>query len=308
MILGSLLVLLILALLGGLYGYKVAFYMPKGAKENGPPKLEGTPYECYKEEIIRLYRQIRDRECEFVRIQSRDGLTLSGRYYHVRDNAPLDIGFHGYRSAAFVDFAGGSEMSFSMGHNLLLVDQRAHGKSEGRTISFGIREREDLLCWAEYAVSRFGADTKILLYGVSMGAATVLMAADLPLPENVKGIVADCPYVSPLDIILHVGRSNPLPQWLIRPFVILGAAVFGGFDLRHTDAVHAVQDTKVPILILHGEADNFVPCSMSEKAALANPELVERHTFPGAGHALSYLSDPERYQVLVARFVKRVLE
>lgn len=308
MIIATLVILVILALLGGLYAYRIAFYMPRQTKEKGPPKLEGTPYEAYREEIVRLYRQIRDRECEFVTIQSRDGLTLSGRYYHVRDGAPVDIGFHGYRSSAFVDFAGGSELSFQMGHNLLLVDQRAHGKSDGHTITFGILEREDVLCWVEYALKRFGSHTKLLLYGVSMGAATVLMASELPLPDNVKGIVADCPFSSPLDIILHVGRTNPLPQWLIRPFVILGAAIYGGFDLLRTDGQRAAAQARVPILILHGEADNFVPCAMSQAPALANPGLVQRFTFPGAGHALSYLSDPARYRQIVEAFVDKVLE
>ena len=307
MIVGTLILLAAAGLLAGLYGYKVAFYAGKREKEQGPPPLEATPFAPYREEIVRLYRQLRDRECETVTVTSRDGLTLYGRYYHVADGAPLDIGFHGYRSSAFSDFAGGSEMSFRMGHNLLLVDQRAHGKSGGHSITFGIKERQDLLCWVEYALERFGPDTDILLYGVSMGAATVLMAADLPLPENVKGIVADCPYASPVEIILHVGRTNPLPRWLIKPAVFIGAAVYGGFDLGETDALRAVKETKVPILILHGEADAFVPPEMSEAVREANPAMVERHTFPGADHALSYLTDTQRYQDIVTAFVRRVL-
>ena len=307
MIIGALILLAAIALLGGLYGYRAAFYAPSRDKEKGPPPLENTPYAPYQEELVRLYCQLRDRECETVTITSHDGLSLFGRYYHVADGAPLDIGFHGYKSGAFADFAGGSEMSFQMGHNLLLVDQRAHGKSGGHTISFGIRERHDLLCWVEYAVERFGPDTRILLYGVSMGAATVLMAADLPLPDNVKGIVADCPYAVPMDIILHVARSNPLPQWLIQPFVFIGAAVFGGFDLGEADALRAAEHTHLPILILHGEADSFVPQEMSAAVQDANTSMVERHTFPGADHALSYLTDRGRYQRIVAAFVQRVL-
>lgn len=308
MIVGTMILLVAAALLGGLYGYKVAFYSGKRQKEQGPPPLEATPFAPYREQIVRLYRQIRDRPCETVTITSSDGLTLYGRYYHVTDGAPLDIGFHGYRSSAFTDFAGGSEISFQMGHNLLLIDQRAHGNSGGHSISFGIKERQDLLCWVEYALERFGPDTKILLYGVSMGASTVLMAADMSLPENVKGIVADCPYAVPMDIILHVGRTNPLPQWLIKPFVFIGAAVFGGFDLGETDVLRAVKDSQIPILILHGQDDAFVPPEMSAAIHAQNPQMVERHTFPGADHALSYLTDTQRYQNLVRAFICRVLE
>lgn len=303
MILFLLLILILAFVLGGsFYAYRIAFYNPPSDPDKAP-NMDGSIYEPYRDEITRLYRQIRDRECEFVTITSDDGLKLFGRYYHVQDGAPLDIGFHGYRSSPFTDFAGGSEMSFEMGHNLLLVDQRAHGRSDGRTITFGIRERWDVLNWIDYACTRFGKKTPILLYGVSMGAATVLMASGLDLPDNVKCIIADCPYTRPIDIILHVGKSNPLPQWLIKPFVILGAKIYGGFDIRETDAVKAVADSNVPILVIHGESDKFVPPAMSE---LSSAKL-ERITFPGAGHALSYLSDTPRYRQTVMEFIRKHL-
>ena len=205
------------------------------------------------------------------------------------------------------DFAGGSEISFQMGHNLLLVDQRAHGKSGGRTITFGIKERQDLLCWVDYALDRFGSEVSILLYGVSMGAATVLMAAELELPQNVKGIIADCPYSSPIDIILAVGKQTGYPPKLIRPFVILGAKVYGGFNVQETTAASAVKHTRVPILIIHGEADSFVPADMSKIIQQANPKYVTREVFPDAEHAMSYLVNTPRYHLIVNDFVNHVL-
>lgn len=292
---------------GGYYAYRIAFFSPMKDREK-IPSAEGSVYEAYFDELSRMYRQLHDRPCEYVSIVSHDGLKLSGRYYHVKDGAPLDIGFHGYRSSCFTDFAGGSELSFSMGHNLLLVDQRAHGKSEGRTITFGIQERLDVLSWTQYAIERFGTDTKILLYGVSMGAATVLMASGLELPENVKGIIADCPYSSPMDIILHVGKGYPIPQKLIKPFVIVGAKVYGGFDVLEMTAEKAVKSAKIPILIIHGEADDFVPHTMSEVTYQANTRMVTRHTFPEAKHALSYLTDTKRYWSLVTEFMAQALK
>ncbi len=295
-----------LLLLAGLYAYRICFYASAKNRDQ-TPSMEFPAYEPYKAEISRIYRQLKNRPCEFVTILSHDGLTLSGRYYHVKDGAPLDICFHGYRSSCFTDFAGGSELSFHLEHNLLLIDERAHGKSEGHTISFGILERLDVCSWIDYALARFGRETEILLYGVSMGAATVLMAAGEPLPANVKGIIADCPYSVPLDIILHVGKSNPMPQWLIKPSVLLAARIFGGFDLQQTNAIEAVQRTRVPILIIHGEADSFVPCFMSEAPQTINPELVQRHTFPGADHGICYLVDTPRYWQLVTEFVEKTL-
>ena len=290
---------------GAWYAYRTAFFSPKEGRGEIKP-IKGAQYDPYRGEMRRIYHQLKDRPCEFVTIHSHDGLLLSGRYYHVKDGAPLDICFHGYRSSPLVDFSGGSELSFRLGHNVLLVDQRAHGKSEGRTITFGIQERQDLLKWVEYAVDRFGPEVRILLYGVSMGGATVLMASELPLPENVKGIVADCPYASALDIILHVGKQKPIPLWLIRPFAILGAKIYGGFDLTETDAREAVKHTKVPVLIIHGEADGFVPQEMSDLVSI-NPQMVTRHTIADAGHGISYLVDTDRYQQIVMAFLDKVL-
>ncbi len=298
--------LTIFLLAGSYYAYRIAFYAPPGDRDriNNP---KDPQYDPYRTEMKRIYHQLNNRPYERVSIVSGDGLTLSGRYYHVKDGAVLDIGFHGYRSNPITDFAGGSELSFQMEHNLLLIEQRAHGKSEGKTITFGILERLDLLCWVEYAVDRFGENVEILLYGVSMGGATVLMASDLALPGNVRGIIADCPYTKPLDVILHVGKTTPFPQWLIRPFAILGARIYGGFDLLETDAVLAVESAKVPVLIIHGEADKYVPCEMSAEAADVNPAMVTRFTFPGAAHGISYLVDTPRYHNIVREFLRRVL-
>lgn len=299
---------LVILLSGSYYAYRIAFFSPKEDRDRvSSPK--DSQYDPYRAEMKRIYHQLKERPYKTVTVQSHDGLTLSGRYYHVKDGAPLDIAFHGYRSHPLTDFSGGSALSFQLEHNLLLVDQRAHGKSEGRTITFGIQERQDVLSWVYDALNRFGTDCKLFLYGVSMGAATVLMASDLELPENVKGIVADCPYASPMDIILDVAkkREMPIPLWLIKPFVILGAKIFGGFDIRETDAIRAVAKAKVPILIIHGEDDRFVPCEMSNITA-HNPKYITRHTFPGAAHGISYLVDKARYQEIVTEFVNQVLK
>jgi len=303
-----LLCLLTIVILGGsYYAYRIAFYAsPKNRDQVVKPK--DPQYDPYREEMRRIYRQLNDRPCEFVTIVSHDGLILSGRYYHIQDGAPLDIGFHGYRSHPITDFSGGTELSFEMGHNVLLVDERAHGRSEGKTITFGILERLDLLDWVNYAIQRFGTDVQILLYGVSMGGATVLMASDLDLPPNVKGIIADCPYAKPLEIILYVGAQTSFPNWLIKPFARLSARIYGGFDLLETDAVRSVQSTRVPILIIHGEDDRYVPCWMSEPVAQVNPQMVRRFTFPGAAHGISYLVDTPRYHKIVKEFVRTVMQ
>ena len=303
-----LIVCIVLAIIfGGAYwAYRTAFYSPAKDREK-IPEIKDPHFAPYKAIARDLFQKLRSKPCEFVTIHSRDGLTLSGRYYRIADDAPLAICFHGYKSSWLTDFCGGADLAFRMGQNVLLIDERSHGRSQGRSITFGIKERQDLLCWVEYALERFGVDVKILLYGVSMGGATVIMASELELPENVKGIIADCPYSAPLDVILEVGRQTGYPAKLIKPFVILGARIYGGFDVTETSGSEAVKNSKIPILIIHGEDDTFVSPQMSRIIQDANPDMVERYTFPGAYHAVSYMVDTTRYENLVKQFVQKVI-
>lgn len=299
-------VILAVILGGSLYAYVSAFYSPKQNRER-LPSLDAEHYTRYREDIQRIFQALQARPCEFVQTYSQDGLLLSARYYHVKDGAPLDIAFHGYRSSPLTDFCGGAALSLELGHNLLLVDQRSHGKSQGRSIAFGVQERWDVLSWVSYALERFGEDTKILLYGISMGAATVLMASELELPENIKGIIADCPYASPKAIICKVAEHRGINAKLVWPFIRLGGRLYGGFEIMESSAVTAVKKAKLPILLLHGEADNFVPCAMSHEIARSNPEHIQLYTFPNAGHGLSYLEDTPSYKKIVTEFIEKIL-
>ena len=303
---GILVIIAVIILIISYICYRIAFFSPVKNREC-IPETKGKQYDPYRDTMRRIFAQLAARDYEDVTITSHDGLKLAGKYYHIRDGAPLAIAFHGYRSCGMTDFAGGSELCFEMGQNLLLIDQRSHGKSQGSAITFGIEERRDCLNWVSYAVERFGKDVEILLYGISMGATTVLMASALDLPNNVKGIVADCPYSSPSAIIKAVCKKMHYPPNLAYPFVVLGARLYGHFDLNATTAAESVKTAKVPILIIHGEADGFVPAAMSEEVSTASPDHVQRHTFPGADHGISYLVDEKRYKQIVLDFVNSVL-
>ena len=287
--------------------YRMAFYSAP-SQRNKPFELPaGEQYECFAAQTQQLVKTLEARPFETVSIRSHDGLCLVGQYYHVRDGAPLDIGIHGYRGTIARDFCGGSALSIGAGHNALYVQQRAQGKSEGDAMTFGIMERLDCLDWIRYAVDRFGADVKITLYGVSMGATTVLMASGLDLPPQVRGIVADCPFDSPLGIIRKVAKDRNLPAVLADVLAPLAAKWFGGFDLCAVTAAEAVKIAKIPVLLIHGEEDRFVPCEMSRAIAAAGGDLVRLHTFPQAGHGLSYMLDFPRYRKLVLAFWEEVL-
>ena len=296
---------LLLLLCGALIAYKMTFYTDR--KRHYNPDVEPN---CAHDEIKLRARalavEFMKREYEEVSIESYDGLRLSANYYHAKDGAPLQICFNGYRSRVERDFSGGGKEALDAGCNLLLVHQRAHGKSEGRTISFGARERFDVLSWVKYAKERFGEDRKIILAGVSMGAATVLSASDMDFGGNVCGIVADCPCSSAKGIIKKVIADMGISPNLFYPLVRLGGLVFGGFDPDKADATSHVKNTKIPILLIHGEGDKFVPISMSEEISGAS-ELVEFHRFKDATHGKSYIYDTERYRAALLDFYKRIL-
>lgn len=284
------------------YAYRKAFLSDRKRQEDWDGFIRRAGEEG--PQVRELMEQLKGITAEDVFINSFDGLKLHGRYYHAKDGAPLDIQFHGYNGNAMRDFCGGNKISRESGHNSLLIDQRAHGMSQGKTISFGINERKDCLSWVRYAVERFGEDTEIVLSGVSMGAATVLMASDLGLPKNVKAIVADCGYSSPKAIINKVMRDSGLPDKLMYPFVWLGAMVFGKFNLTESSAVSAVSESDVPILIIHGGADDFVPCYMAEEIYKACRSEKKLLIVPGAGHGMSYLVDKDLYEKTVKDFLK----
>ena len=305
-----LLIITILVLLTAYICYRIAFWAPKRVLDEDVQihLPEGEQYLKVREGIERCVNNMLARPFEPVTITTFDGKKLYARYYHVADGAPLQIQFHGYKSSAVLDFCGGSLYAGKIGHNALVVDQRSHGRSEGKSITFGVLERKDVLCWIDYARSRFGEDVRIILAGLSMGAATVLMATDQPLPPNVLGVVADCPYSSPVAIIKTVSkRDMHMPTGLMYPFVKLGARLFAGFDLEESSAVTAVKNTPVPILIIHGTGDNFVPCDMSREIRDANPDMITLVTVPEAGHGLCYMTEPAIYENAMQEFFEKIL-
>lgn len=289
------------------YGYKLAFYYSDPL---------ASPYDYGDDDQIRSCKTVLDAAIgdfekepfEEVSIRSEDGLKLVGRYYHRQDGAPLEIQCHGYKGNAIRDFCGSWKIAREAGRNVLLIDERCHGKSEGHTITFGILERKDVLDWIRYANNRFGP-VPILLSGVSMGAATVLMASGLELPENVKAVIADCPYDAPSNIIKKVlGQDMGMPVPVVYPLIRFGGMVYGRFNLDADSPVEAVKRTKLPILLIHGDDDRFVPYEMSRRIHAAAPEKITFQTISGAGHALNYATAPEAYSRIVKEFTEKYLQ
>ena len=287
--------------------YDVCFSARKVYMSGNHSVPKGDQYQPYGKHIREAVDEVLSIPYELVHTTSFDGLKLVGKYYHMNDYAPLIIFFHGYRCSSLRDGNGIFRHGRELGCNVLMVDQRAHGLSEGKTITFGIKERYDVLSWVNYGIERFGNDTNILLSGLSMGAATVLMAADVGLPDNVKGITADCPYSSPKEILCTVMKSMRFPVGITYQIAKWTAKILGKFDLEEASAVEAIKNATIPILIVHGEDDRFVPCEMSKACKEAGCDNVELMLVKNAGHGMSYFVDRNVYKKTILQFLNRTL-
>ena len=292
----------------------VCFYMifyssrknDKDAEEYPIP--EGEVYLPFRDTIVNWVKECRAMPRQSVEIRSFDGLRLTGFYYEYEKGAPIEILFHGYRGNAERDLCGGVARCFALGRSALIVDQRAAGRSEGKVISFGVNESRDCVEWVKFVVENIDKDAKIIITGISMGAATVMMATSYELPKNVVGVLADCGYTSAEAIIKKVMREMKLPADLLYPFARLGAKLFGHFTLDENPAVEAMKKCTLPVIFFHGDTDDFVPHSMSVEnfeACAAEKKLV---TIEGAGHGLAFPVDQEKYLSELKEFFEPMLK
>lgn len=262
----------------------------------------------YGDYIRNGVRWLLERDPEEVEISSFDGLKLRALFLPAEHARCTAILMHGYRSEQLWDFAGAYELLHTHGCNLLVPWQRAHGRSEGRFICMGKKEKRDCADWARYIEARLGAEMPIVLEGMSMGAATVMMAAGEALPENVCGIVADCGYSSVWKEMAHVMRRRMhLPVHPLLDSVELLCRLVLGFGFKDGTTDEILRHCELPLLLIHGEADHFVPAYFSKinfaASAARDKELV---LVPDAGHGCSYLVDMERCRDSLLSFYDRV--
>lgn len=275
--------------------YRIAFYNRNDA-DLTYDVLTGEGYDEFHAEMIALIDEAVKVPFEKVHIRSCDGKLLFGRLYLRDPEAPFHIQCHGYKGNGIRDFSGGMLLVLRRNENLLLIDERSHGGSEGHTITFGVKERRDVISWLRYVNGRFGEDRTLYLEGISMGAASVLMAIGEGLPGNVAAVWADCPYSSPMDILKKVAAETVPVPWLVYPFLVTGALLFGHFNPFAASAVTAVKKARVPVTVIHGTGDRFVPVEMSRRIRDANPAMVRLVEVEGAPHGLSFLKDYALYE------------
>ena len=288
-----------IVLIGSGVCFRIVFYSPKRKPraEDDYDLPPGEEYEPLYPAMIEWTKQCRATPHKNVEIKTFDGLTLRGRYYELSPDAPIEIMMHGYQGNIERDLSGGIFRAHNIGHSVLVFDHRGSGKSDGNMLTFGINESQDCRRWIDFVLKEINKDAEIILSGVSMGAATAMITAGFEdLPDNVVGIVADCGYTSAKDIIKKVMKDMKLPPDLLYPFVKLGARIYGRFDLDKYSPLEQVKKAKMPIIFVHGDADNFVPMEMSEinyKACASSKKKLL--IIKGAAHGLAYPIAQEEY-------------
>jgi fermentation-respiration switch protein FrsA (DUF1100 family) len=254
---------------------------------------------------------VKDQPFEHLTLTSRDGLELSG--YYLPASQPTDklvILTHGYLGNGKQMGLYGQHYHNELGYNIFMPDARGHGKSEGKYYGFGWPDRLDLIDWTYLLIKKLGQDTKVVYHGLSMGAATVLMASgEEELPSQVEAIIADSPYQSVYQLFTYqMNRMFHLPAFPLLDSTSLLTKIRAGYSFREASAMTEVEKTDVPILYIHGEGDTFVPTEMAEELFQQTASHAELFLVPDANHGESYAIAGDAYLEKVELFLDRMID
>lgn len=233
--------------------------------------------------------------------------------YYLQSKAPSDIFVFcapGFKTTAKKQFRFITKFFYENGINVFMTDHRASGESEGRYISFGVKEYRDALQWLHFMQNKFGKDIKIILYGVSMGAATVNnMCGDASLPENVKFAISDCSFTSPWELFRYSLKNAHWPEFPLLKGIDTYNKLLAGFSFRDcVNPLDAVVYSKTPTLFIHGKRDRFVPWEMAQPLFDAcNAEDKELWLIENAPHCACYLKEPEEYENKIKALIEKYI-
>lgn len=246
-------------------------------------------------------------DCETWNITSDNGLKLAG--YYIPACTPSDITAilaHGYSANGRTMSAFAKFFHDTMGFNVLMPDARGHGASEGKYIGFGWHERKDYLKWIDKVLERTGDNARIVLFGISMGAATVMSASGEKLPQQVKAIIEDCGFSSLWgELSYQMKRLYKLPTFPFMQLTSLLTHIRAGYSFREVSALQQIKKCSLPMLFIHGEDDTFVPYAMARELYDAYSGKKDMLIIKGAGHGMSYAKGIDAYEGKVKSFVEQ---
>lgn len=299
---------LLLVMVSGAYVFTVACIRRKELPWLVEEEIKKTNFAKYYQCIVTSDAWLKENNTRDVYVKSKDGLRLHGYWIPADNPRGTVLLVHGYRSTMLVDFGIAFPFYHALGMNILVPQQRAHGDSEGKYITFGVKESEDMVCWIDYHNKTFG-EYQMVLSGLSMGASTVLYLADQELPKNVKCIIADCGFTSPLEILDKVYRTTiHMPSGPSLFAADLFARIFAGFSLKEKDSRETLKRAKLPVFMIHGLKDDFVPSYMTQQGYDACTGKKRLLLVEGAGHGVSFLKDKTTYIRQVISFLEESLD
>lgn len=268
--------------------------------------VRATPFGKYYTHVAQGRQWLKDHNAEDLYLTNREGLRLHATWVPAPNAKGTVIFAHGFRSCGLTDFSLAFDLYHEQNMNILLLTQRTHAPSQGKFITFGVKESGDMYEWIRLHNARFG-EFPILCSGLSMGSATVTYLAGMDLPQNVRGFVADCGFTSPKEIIAHVFRQQThLPAWPFLWAAELCARIFGGFSLSQCVSTDTLAKNTRPILLVHGLKDHYVPADMTRRSFEACGGDKTLLLVEDAGHGISFLVAREAYLEKIHQLVKKV--
>jgi fermentation-respiration switch protein FrsA (DUF1100 family) len=230
------------------------------------------------------------------------------QFYEEEMTSEWVIAVHGYRSSGKRDMSFPALTFSNAGYNVLVPDLRAHGKSTGEKIGMGWLEKEDVKAWVNEVIKK-DPQAEIILFGGSMGASTVMMASGDQLPEQVKLLVADCGYSSVYGEFSEMLTSAlKLPATPIMFFANMFSQKRLGFSLKEASCLEQLHHNELPLLLIHGTDDKFVPYKAMAENAAASKGTSETLLIEGAPHLSSWIYEEENYFNTVFNFIETNLK
>ena len=290
--------------------FNLAFKRKPPLNKKNAPRIEAesdNTHQTYFEDSVTWFKAQKQTTLEIV---SNDGLNLKASYIECPNSEKLALVIHGWTSNRY-EMGGLAKLYYEMGYSILAPDQRGHGESDGKYYGFGLYESDDMLLWLKKAIDKFHPK-QILITGHSMGGATTMMLSQKVLPDEVKCMIEDCGYSS-LNEQMACAAKNIMPKWLhfIIPCVLCTASlisrVLQGYGFPQVDCASAVRACTRPMLFIHGDKDELVPCFMVNTCFDACTSQKELLIVKNAEHAKSIAENRALYKKTVQDFVNKYI-
>jgi len=264
---------------------------------------ESPFYKCYFGDQKKIDEF--EKKKEIIEIISDDGLKLKAFFLKNKTHKYMIL-CHGY-TGSHREHRRYAIDHYKNGFNCLLPDARSHNESDGKYIGMGYLERYDVLKWINYLIS-IDPKAKIVLFGHSMGGATVLNTATLDLPVNVKCVIEDCAYGSAYDEFkMQLKNLFHLPAFPILDIANLFCILLAKYNLKDTSLYERLSKTEIPILFIHGEDDDFVSFDFLGKLYDSKTGIKEVYTVKNAKHCEAFPLNEKKYYDVMYRFMDKYL-